>query len=67
MKTGMKSINSNPKKFEISYITKANIDPNKVMHLCCDVLIERLNKFLNIINIYCKNIGENNYGDSSSY
>jgi hypothetical protein len=63
-KTGTKSINSNPKKFEISYITKANIDPKSVMILCCDSLILRLKKLLELIKNYTEKIGSNNfYGD----
>ena len=63
-KLGDKSINSNPKNFEISYITKANINPKKVMIKCCNTLIDRLDNFYNLIKNYVKMIGENNfYGD----
>jgi len=63
-KSGSKSINTNPKKFEISYITKANIDPKNVMILCCESLIFKINKFLELINNYVKKIGNDNfYGD----
>jgi DNA-directed RNA polymerase subunit L len=63
-KLGDKSINSNPKSFEISYLTKANIEPKQVMIKCCNTLISRLEDFYNLIKNYIKNIGDDNfYGD----
>lgn len=63
-KTGDKSINSNPKNFEISYITKANIEPKNVMIVCCNTLIDKLTQYNNIIVNYINNVDKNNfYGD----
>ena len=39
---GQSSLNSEPAHFKISYKTHRNIDPKKVMTLCCDGIIDRL-------------------------
>lgn len=41
-KKGESSLNSEPAHFKISYKTHRNIDPKKVMTLCCNGIIERL-------------------------
>jgi len=58
-KKGFSSLNSNPQHFKISYKTHRNIEPKKVMILCCDGITERLSaiqkELLNIkdnLNIY---------------
>lgn len=39
---GKSSLNSDPAHFKISYKTHRNIEPKKVMNLCCDAITNRL-------------------------
>jgi DNA-directed RNA polymerase subunit L len=41
-KKGESSLNSTPAHFKIGYKTHRNIEPKKVMVLCCDVIVNRL-------------------------
>ena len=41
-KKGESSLNSNPSHFKIGFTTHRNIDPENVIHLCCNGIIERL-------------------------
>jgi DNA-directed RNA polymerase subunit L len=43
-KKGESSLNSTPTYFKISYATHRNIEPKKIMILCCDGITERLSK-----------------------
>jgi DNA-directed RNA polymerase subunit L len=49
-KSGSSSLISNPKHFKISYKTHRNIKSKKVMILCCDQIIERMNEILKELN-----------------
>jgi DNA-directed RNA polymerase subunit L len=41
-KTGQSSLNSTPSHFKIGFTTYRNIDPKKVINLCCDCITDRL-------------------------
>lgn len=44
---GVSSLDSNPKHFKITCTTHRNIDPKKIMKICCDKITERLTQLLN--------------------
>lgn len=41
-KKGQSSLNSNPEHFKIGYTTHRNIEPKKIMTMCCDGITNRL-------------------------
>jgi DNA-directed RNA polymerase subunit L len=57
--TGQSSLNSTPRQFKIGFTTYGNIEPKKVINLCCDCITNRLQniqkelqKIKNETNIY---------------
>ena len=45
-KTGISSLVSNPAHFKFGYKTHRNIEPKKIMNLCCVALIDRFNNIV---------------------
>lgn len=43
-KSGESSLNSDPRYFKISYTTHRNIEPKKIMIMCCDAITETFNR-----------------------
>lgn len=59
--TGMTSLLASPRHFRLGFKTKGNINVKKVMHMCCDELLSRLNKMKISVNEFIESKSDKIY------